>query len=111
MQPERRTKRSNFHAQALDYLLDAVAHAHDVDMVLADEAGLLVASSTDTSTAEALAAVAPLAFDGELEAAMAVDCLDLEGQAVYLCAIGDDLACQSSMDSARHGITRILQSA
>lgn len=118
MHLERRRKRSNYKALALRYYLASVARRHRVvAMVIADAAGLLVAGSLTGPEAEELAAVAPLLMrqneQGQTVAdrhrlPMRIDTLDVDGSALFLCAVGADEACTTGISQAREGVSRIL---
>jgi len=118
MHVERRTKRSTFTSWALRYYLASVARRNQVvAMVVADTAGLLVAGSMRGPEAEELAAVTPLlmreASDGRTlvqrhDLPMSIERVPVEGESVYLCAVGDTSRCSSSLDEARKGVERIL---
>jgi hypothetical protein len=118
MQVERRRKRSSFASLSLQYWLSAVAQQKKLmALVLADSAGLLVASSFHGPEAEELAAMAPLlARPGEPDSPlmelpqlpveiqpMSVDCTSL-----YLCAVGDRARIPDGMRLAAGGVLRIL---
>ncbi|MCC6748276.1 MAG: hypothetical protein IT371_11495 [Deltaproteobacteria bacterium] len=116
MQAERRRKRTSYYALALHYWLAAeAARFRMFGLVLADAAGLLVASSFRGPEAEELAALAPLLVrnggDGKRPvpgAPLSVQRLTVDGSTLYLCAVGRPLPTAGSLDDAAQGIHRIL---
>lgn len=118
MHLERRRKRSTYKALALQYWMASVARRNRVvAMILADTSGLLVAGSMKGPEAEELAAVAPLLMreneQGETVAdrhrlPMSIDRLDVAGNSLYLCAVGEGERCRQGIGQVRNGIERIL---
>lgn len=118
MHLERRRKRSSFTGLALQYYLASVARRNQVvAMVVADTAGLLVAGSMRGPEAEELAAVTPLLMresaDGRTLAErhdlpMSIERVPVEGESIYVCAVGEAGRCDLSLDEARYGVSRIL---
>ena len=118
MHLERRRKRSNYKALALQYYLASVARRHRVvAMVVADNAGLLVAASMQGPESEELAAVAPLLMredaSGQTVAdrhrlPIAIDPIDIDGSELFICAVGQEAGCAAGLDQARGGVERIL---
>ena len=121
MRLERRRKRSTFTGLALQYYLRSVAERNRVvAMVVADATGLLVAGSMRGPEAEELAAVSPMLLRRNEGAASLAERYDLpmqvaqfsmEGQSLYLCAVGERERCTGGLNEARAGIERILSVA
>jgi len=116
---ERRRKRSSFAGLALQYWLNAVAQRKRLmAIVLADSAGLVVASSFKGPEAEELAALAPLlARSGERDAVLEASIPDLplkiepmkiDRTALYLCAVGAPDRMGTGLRLAKGGVQRIL---
>lgn len=118
MLTERRRKRSSFAGLALQYWLGAVARQNRLmALVLADSAGLLIASSFRGPEAEELAAMAPLlARPGQpgapLEEAprlpLEIQPLRIDRTSLYLCAIGERGRIGDGLKKAAGGVRRIL---
>jgi hypothetical protein len=118
MHVERRRKRSSYTHLALQYWLASVAQRNRlVAMVLADTAGLVVAGSMLGPEAEELAAVTPLLMREDESGCsvaerhqlpMKIEKVSVEGDSLYLCAVGDQEPCSRGIDQARSGISRIL---
>jgi hypothetical protein len=119
---DRRRKRSQDPLVALHYQL-AYARSegrHDA-MVVADDAGVVVAGAGAWAVCEELAAYAPLLAQGgwtepgmsaasrvaELRAQVDVKSVDVDGQMVLLCARGGQSR-PGAMDRAAQGVARIL---
>jgi hypothetical protein len=114
---ERRTRRSNDTMTALHYQLALVRQEGGFEaVVLADDAGCLVAGAGAWPTCEMLAAYAPLlhsavpcavealAETGPVEVAQ----LTVDGIRVILCARGGGQARGPSLERAASGCQRIL---
>lgn len=115
MTTERRRKRSSFSGLALQYWLAAVARRKKLfGLVLADSAGLLVASNLRGPEAEELAAVAPLvarpgaAWTGDADVPMLVQRMTIDRTLLYLCAVGHGEQRADALNLASSGIQRIL---
>jgi hypothetical protein len=119
-QPERRTRRSNDTMTALHYQLALARQEGGFDaMVLADEAGCLVAGAGAWPTCEMLAAYAPLlgsaspgaaaALGDALSSPLEVAQLTVDGSRVLLCARGGGAARAPSLERAAAGCQRILR--
>jgi len=109
---ERRRKRSSFWGLALQYWLGAVSRRTKlVGLVLADSAGLLVASSLRGPEAEELAAMAPLVARPRETASprlpMSVKRITIDRSQLYLCAVGGSNH-ERGLQLAENGIQRIL---
>lgn len=113
---ERRRKRSNFAGLALKYLFNSIVSRQGLEaLVLADAAGLVVASSKRDDDAEEVAALAPLMarstglqHDWYWGAPMTMQEVEIDQDIFYLCALGDN---GSALDAAREaagGVDRIL---
>lgn len=120
---ERRTRRSNDTRTALSYQLDHVRDEACLEaIVLADDAGLVLASSGDRDVCAELAALAPLAgrrqtvprgsrFDSGFVHVRAVR---FDGVQLYLASCSDSMAdvwsarVETWLAEAQHGVTRIL---
>lgn len=118
MHPERRRKRSSYFSLALQYWLSAVAQRkRQMAMVLADSAGLLVASSFKGPEAEELAAMAPLlSAPGGPDAPLTdaprlpyqVHRMAIDRTSLFLCAVGDRPGRDEALRLAESGVRRIL---
>lgn len=121
MNAERRTRRSHDPLVALHYQLSAARRRGAVDtLVVADAAGLLVAGSGTWASCEELAAFAPLLAgdatvpDGEvtrfaeLKGEVRIASVDVDGDAVLLCARGGR---PNDLDATAEGVRRILRQA
>ncbi len=122
---DRRRKRSEDPLVALHYQL---AHARTEGrleaLVVADDAGVVVAGAGSWAVCEELAAYAPLLAQGiwsepgngrtsrvaQLRTEVDVQPVDVGGQTVLLCARGGILR-SSAMERAASGVARILQRA
>jgi len=120
---ERRTRRSNDTRTALSYQLDRVRDEASLEaIVLADAAGLSLASSGDKEVCAELAALAPIAggrhavprgsrFDSHF---VHVRALRFEGVELFLASCSDSIAdvwsarVETWLAEAQHGVTRIL---
>jgi len=115
---ERRRKRSNYTSLALQYWLAAVARRSQLfALVLADPAGLLIASSLRGPEAEELAAVAPLiarpdekgeSVQARGEIPIVIQKLDVDRSTLFLCAVGERQSSRAGLRSATAGVRRIL---
>jgi hypothetical protein len=115
---ERRRKRSSYTCLSLQYWLNAVAQRKRLmAIVLADSAGLLVASSFKGPEAEELAAMAPLLADAghpdaPLEAVpempMAIQKMHVDRTSLFLCAVGEQHRSREGLQLAAGGVQRIL---
>jgi hypothetical protein len=118
MRPERRRKRSSYTGLSLQYWLSSMAREERLfALVLADAAGLLVASSLAGPEAEELAAVAPLLarptdaglVEGERgEIPVSIRRMHFERCSLYLCAVGDRQRSRRCLRLAEGGVRRIL---
>lgn len=118
MQVNRRRKRSNYTALSLQYWLAAVARrTRTFALVLADTAGLLIASTLHGPEAEELAALAPLLARGHTSTAsvsarygvpVSVNPITVDGMPMLLCAVGEDETREPAMVQAVDGVSRIL---
>jgi hypothetical protein len=117
---ERRRKRSERAEEALALWLRSTAQRMRVPcFVLADDAGLLVASSLDEERSEELAALAPLLLRRDAQGRtaverhgvpMAIHIVDHEGSALLLIAVSGDVARRErGLAAARLGVRRILR--
>jgi hypothetical protein len=121
---DRRRKRSDDPLVALHYQLTQVRHEGRLDaIVLADDAGVVVAGAGAWPACEELAAYAPLLAEGvwnepalsadsrvaELRMDVDVQPVDIEGQSVLLCARGGRMRAMA-MEKAAQGVARILSS-
>jgi hypothetical protein len=125
---DRRRKRSEDPLVALHYQLSHTRSEGRLDaIVVADDAGLVVAGAGAWAVCEELAAYAPLLAQGvwsepgsterggasrvsELRTEVDVQAVDVEGQTVLLCARGGRLR-GSAMERAAIGVARILKRA
>jgi hypothetical protein len=118
MHVERRRKRSSYSSLALQYWLSSIASQQEVfALILADAAGLLVASSLRGPEAEELAAVAPLLArpdDSGLNVAergdvpVVIHKVLFDQSSFFLCAVGDRGRSRRSVRLAEGGVRRIL---
>jgi hypothetical protein len=118
MEPERRKVRSEFAGEALHLWLRAVNGKQGLRaLVLADDSGMLVASSFVGPEAEELAALAPI-FDPTGASPtpptdlsllpMIVHPIQIDDTAMFLCAVGDEDCCEEGARAAETGVRRIL---
>jgi hypothetical protein len=122
---DRRRKRSDDPLVALHYQLTHARHEGRLDaIVVADDAGIVVAGAGSWAVCEELAAYAPLLADGvwtepgmargsrisELSGEVDVQPVDVGGQTVLLCARGGKRG-SAAMDRAARGVARILATA
>jgi hypothetical protein len=124
---DRRRKRSQDPLVALHYHLAQARHEGKLDaIVVADDAGVVVAGAGAWAVCEELAAYAPLLAQGvwiepgaaspsssrvaELRTEVDVQPVDVEGQTVLLCARGGWLRAMA-MEKAAEGVARILTRA
>ena len=115
---ERRRKRSNFAGLALQYWLNTIATQKGVfGLVVADSAGLLVASSLKGPVAEELAAIAPLldraggqhTVESQLsKVPIMIHKVVIDRSELYVCAIGEGVRSDESVRLACGGVKRIL---
>ena len=117
MLSERRRKRSNFAGLALQYWLSTIARQKGVKgLVVADSAGLLVASSIRGPVAEELAAIAPLldrsgphTVKSKLTSLpIMMHKVMIDRSLLYVCSIGDSMRNEESVRLACGGVKRIL---
>ncbi|HLK35656.1 MAG TPA: hypothetical protein VKU41_02815 [Polyangiaceae bacterium] len=121
---ERRRQRSADPLVALHYQLAHARHEGRLEaLVLADDAGVVVAGAGAWAVCEELAAYAPLLAQGvwtepgmattsrvaELRTQVDVQPVSVEGQTVLLCARGSGSS--SAMSRAAKGVARILKTA
>jgi hypothetical protein len=125
---DRRRKRSQDPLVALHYQLSHARSEGRLDaIVVADDAGIVVAGVGSWAVCEELAAYAPLLAQGvwsepgsrnsggtlrmtELRTEVDVQAVDVEGQTVLLCARGGRLR-GKTMERAAVGVARILKRA
>jgi hypothetical protein len=122
---DRRRKRSQDPLVALHYQLAHARHEGKLDaIVVADDAGVVVAGAGAWAMCEELAAYAPLLAQGvwiepgadresrvaELRTEIDVQPVEVEGQTVLLCARGGWMRAMA-MEKAAQGVARILTRA
>jgi hypothetical protein len=122
---DRRRKRSDDPLVALHYQLSQARSEGRLDaIVVADDAGVVVAGAGAWAVCEELAAYAPLLAQGvwqepgartksrvsELSREVDVQPVDVDGQTVLICARGGMLR-TLAMERAAFGIARILKKA
>ena len=122
---ERRRQRSADPLVALHYQLAQARHEGRFEaLVLADDAGVVVAGSGAWAVCEELAAYAPLLAQGvwtepgtsstsrvaELRTQVDVQPVSIDGSTVLLCARGS-AAATGAMSRAAEGVARILKTA
>lgn len=115
---ERRRGERDSMSRSLGDWLGAVAdRTRSLAFVLADRHGMVVASSVDGPEAEELAALAPLlvrGLVGELDLmgwellGLRVDQVEIDGEHLLLCAVGDEQASDATVSHAAAGVRRIL---
>ncbi len=107
---ERRTHRAEVLSDALDLLLESCRKEGNLDlMVVADDLGLVVASSkTERIEAEELAAKLPQSDRSEDVAAFS---FHSSGQKLYVGALGNREQATPQMTNVMRGTQRILASA
>jgi hypothetical protein len=117
MNDERRNRRSSQPAQALSLLLDACRSRGSFDaLVVADDMGLLVASASAPSSPEAaaidveeVAAVLPAPEHRRSVRRLRTTAFGVEGQVLYVGAIGgDDARIAPEVLATLRGVRRIL---
>lgn len=121
MHIDRRKTRSDFRDLALRFWLCATAERGQLDgLVLADQAGLLIAASMPQRAAEEVAAQAPyLAGHAELlNAVMGNDAfpltvheLSLSSQPIYICGVGRPIMDNTLIQDVQSGVQRIFANA
>jgi hypothetical protein len=122
---DRRRRRSEDPLVALHYQLTQARHEGRLDaIVVADDAGVVVAGAGAWAVCEELAAYAPLLAQGvwtepglgggsrvaELRTDVDVQSVEVEGQTVLLCARGGWMRAVA-MEKAAEGVVRILSRA
>jgi hypothetical protein len=122
---DRRRRRSEDPLGALHYQLTQARHEGRLEaIVVADDAGVVMAGAGSWAVCEELAAYAPLLAQGvwtepgstsesrvaELRTEVDVQSVEIEGQQVLLCARGGRMRA-AAMDRAAEGIVRILSRA
>ena len=122
---DRRKNRSDDPLIALHYQLAHCRHVGRLDaIVVADDAGVVVAGAGAWATCEELAAYAPILAQGqwtepglddtsrvaELRGEVDIQPVDVDGQTVLLCARGGPRRADA-MDRAAAGVARILRVA
>jgi hypothetical protein len=122
---DRRQRRSDDPLLALHYQLARSRYEGRLDaIVVADDAGIVVAGAGAWPVCEELAAYAPLLVQGlwcepglgkegrmaELRAEVDVRPVHVDGQTVLLCARGGPL-CANTVEKAASGVARILRNA
>jgi len=117
---DRRRKRSERAEEALGLWLRSTAQRMRIPgLVLADSAGLLVASNLDTDRSEELAALAPLLLRRDAQGRtpverhkvpMAIHAVEHEGDSLLLIAVSGDFdRRERGLAAARLGVRRILK--
>ena len=114
--PERRRRRSSFAGLALQYLFKAIARRQGLEgLVLADTAGLVVATNLPDADAEEVAALAPLMvrsagleYDWYWGAPLVIEQIEVDGYPFYLCALGANLQAVQGAHEAAGAVDRIL---
>jgi len=122
---DRRRKRSHDPLVALHYQLAYARHEGRLDaIVVADDAGVVVAAAGSWAACEELAAYAPLLAQetwsepglaqesrvAELRRQVDVQSVDVDGQKVLLCSRGGSMR-GPAMERAAEGVARILKQA
>lgn len=120
MLEDRRTRRSPESHVALRYQLEHTRESAGLSaLVLADDDGLVVASSGDRALCAELAAIAPLHSRSPLGmpmppllrgAEVAVRPLQMNGQHLYMCSVGGGMARDALLSHSMRGVQRILAS-
>lgn len=117
---ERRQRRSSDRFIALRYQLEHTREHGNIEaLVLADDEGLVVASSGDASTCAELGAIAPLFARSAMGmpmppllrgAEVAIRPVRIYGQNLYLASVGGGVARDAHLSTSRNGVQRILAS-
>lgn len=117
---ERRQRRSSDRFIALRYQLEHTREHGNIEaLVLADDEGLVVASSGDASTCAELGAIAPLVARSAMGmpmppllrgAEVAIRPVRIYGQSLYLASVGGGVARDAHLSTSRNGVQRILAS-
>lgn len=115
---ERRHRRSSDRFLALRYQLEHAREKGGIEaLVLADDEGLVIASSGDAATCAELGAVAPLMAKSVMGmpmppllrgAEVAIRRVTIYGQSLYLASVGGGVARDALLHTSRAGVTRIL---
>jgi hypothetical protein len=115
---DRRQRRSADRYVALRYQLEYTRDRGSLEaLVLADDDGLLIASSGDAAVCAELGAVAPLVVQSALGmplppllkgAEVAVRPVEIYGQRLFLAAVGGNVARDAHLTSSKTGVERIL---
>ena len=114
--PDRRKHRSRAPLIALRYQLEAVRRDAQLEaLVLADDAGCLIAASGDSSICEEIAAHAPLLLDRDAPSGFPgfstsrTRAFELKGSSALLCAHGGNVSnWEAWFGKAQSGCLRIL---
>ena len=119
MEAERRKRRSQYRDQSLSYWFASAAVREDqLGFVLADTAGLLIASNLPPAAAEEVAAQTPFIYGNEQHLADFTDSdrfavkvhrVGLGNDQAYLCVIGKDEVTAVGLEVAVGGVKRILE--
>ncbi|MEM9071076.1 MAG: hypothetical protein AAGE52_21375 [Myxococcota bacterium] len=117
---ERRQRRSSEPNTALRYQLEHVrAHGRFEALVLADDAGLVLARAGERGICDELGAIAPLMSRSPLGMRLppllrggevAVRPIELNGQDLYIACIGGNVARDAHLNASERGVQRILAS-
>ncbi len=117
---DRRQRRSTDRFVALRYQLEHTRDQGKLEaLVLADEQGLVVASSGDASICAELGAVAPLVSGSPMGmpmppllrgAEVAIRPFHIYGQRLFLACVGGGVARDAHLSTSRCGVQRILAS-
>lgn len=116
--PDRRERRSDELHLALRYQLETSRASAALDaLVLADEEGLVIASSGDEGLCEELGAFAPFACRARIkmplptsleEGDISYEMVKVHGQQLFLAGLGGNVAREAHLTRSREGVERIL---
>lgn len=104
---ERREKRSRYHGKALDYWLNSISKRYSIDLVIADNRGLLIANNKENSEKDIDAALTadPKRARKSLQW---VEEFAVNDDKFYLGIKGDNLDVLASLAEVNEGTKRIL---
>ncbi|MEO0321495.1 MAG: hypothetical protein AAF447_00920 [Myxococcota bacterium] len=116
--PDRRHRRSPDRAVALRYQLEACRDRARLEaLVVTDDDGMVIAQAGNAGVCEELGAYAPLVQRSPLGMRLppmlrggevAVRALGVDGQALYLAALGGSVARDAVLEHSRTSVKRIL---
>lgn len=110
METDRRIRRSEQTAVALELLLSSRRARHDLDaLVIADAVGFAVAASSASQVdADEIAAMLPLLDRGRTLEGLTVSCFTFAGQTLFVGAVGSSRELESELRDTARSVRRIL---